>query len=89
MGGKTMERDGWISEETRAKVVAEMRQLKLHFKNWLRTEDGRAVFRNLFAVFSQPPSANAELEFARFAGRMEVLNYIMNHGEILGGTGND
>jgi hypothetical protein len=84
-----MEQTEWILQETQAKIVAEMRRLKMRFKNWLGNEDGRAVFKNLFQVFSQPPAANSELEFARFSGRMEVLNYIMTHGEILGGSENE
>jgi hypothetical protein len=77
--------ENWMSEETRAKVFTEMKRLKMRFRSWLGSDDGREVFKNLFQVFSKPPAANSELEFARFAGRMEVLNYIMNHGEILGG----
>jgi hypothetical protein len=80
-----MMNENWISDETRRQLVDEAKRLKLKFKHWLRNEDGIDVFHNLFQVFAQPPSGNSEIEFARFTGRMEVLNYIINNSELLGG----
>jgi hypothetical protein len=74
-----------MSNETRRQFIDEAKRLKLKFKHWLRNEDGREIFHNLFRVFAQPPSVNSEIEFARFTGRMEVLNYIINNSELLGG----
>jgi hypothetical protein len=88
MNQKTVNNENWISEETRQRLTEEMKQLKIRFKTWLRNEDGRATFRNLFQVFGRPPDGNSELEFARFTGRMEVLHYIINHSDLLGGNEN-
>jgi hypothetical protein len=66
-----------------------MKQLKTTFRRWIRNEDGMAVFRNLFQVFGKPPNSGGEMDFARFTGRMEVLNYIIHHSELLGGKEND
>jgi hypothetical protein len=76
--------ESWMSDGTRKQLVEEAKRLKARFKGWLRNEDGKDIFRNLFRVFGQPPGGSSELEFARFTGRMEVLNYIINNSELLG-----
>jgi hypothetical protein len=87
MMNATMEDGGsWMAEETRQRLSEEKKRIKAKFRTWLRNEDGRDTFRNLFQVFGRPPNGNGEVDFARFTGRMEVLNYIINHGELLGGN---
>jgi hypothetical protein len=81
---KMMGSDNWISEDTRQRLAEEAKRLKTKFRSWLRNEDGRDTFRNLFQVFGRPPDGATELDCARFTGRMEVLNYIINHSELLG-----
>jgi hypothetical protein len=80
-----MTNENWMSDETRRQLVDEAKRLKMKFQCWLKNEEGRDIFHNLFRVFGQPPNGNTESEFARFTGRMEVLNYIISNSELLGG----
>jgi hypothetical protein len=85
MDEKISANDRWMSEETQHRLADEMRRLKMSFKTFLRNEDGLALFRNLFQVFGRPPDGNSEIEFARFTGWMDVLNYIIHNSELLKG----
>jgi hypothetical protein len=83
-----MKEEGLMQENYRVKILEEGKELKRKFRSWTATADAREVLKNLFLVFSREPVDGADgLAHARFTGRMDVLNYIVKHGEILGGNG--
>jgi hypothetical protein len=70
---KIVNDEGWLDAETRERIANEAKRIKSAFRQWLDTEGGRDVLKNLFQVFAKPPTTGPELDYARFAGRMEIL----------------
>jgi hypothetical protein len=75
-----------LDRDSALRAASEAAALKKLFRSWARSRDGVQIIGNLFQVFGGTPAAESDgLAHARFAGRQDVLHYILRHGALLEG----
>jgi hypothetical protein len=80
---------GLLDRDSALRAVSEAAALKKLFRSWARSREGAQIIGNLFQVFGGTPPVDADgLAHARFAGRQDVLHYILRHGALLEGVEN-
>jgi hypothetical protein len=65
-------------------IRARKREVQELFRGVLANPNGKKVLKHLFDMFGIPLAEGEHRESLRYAGRMDVLIYMLNHVNVLG-----
>ena len=69
---------GLFSEVDLSEIRAHVREMRDLFRGVFANPNGYKVLENLFNNFGIPPAESGSEESPRYAGRMDVLSYIID-----------